>query len=105
MPTQSVRMVATGYYSVLEDLYPHLKSIERNCLHVVFERLRVADELLDELEESFVRTLKDKVVPDPWAMFVGRLEEILQSYGVVEQLAISYLAKKPIDVFQVEHSA
>ena len=105
MPTQSVRMVATGYYSVLEDLYPHLRPIERNCLHVIFERLRVADELLDGLEDSFVRAIKDKVVPDPWATFVGRLVEILESYRMVEDLAISYLAEKPVDVFRVEHSA
>ena len=104
MPTRSVRMVGTGYYSVLEDLYPHLRAIERNCLHVIFEHLRVADELLDGLEDSLVRAIKDKVVPDPWAMFADRLEEILESYRVVEELAVSYLAKKPVDVFRLEHS-
>jgi hypothetical protein len=102
MPTLSVRVVATGYYSVLDTLYPHLKPIERNCLHVIFERLRVADEIMDQFEESFVRAVKDKIVPDPCVTFSERLEELLQSYSVVEQLARSYLNGKPIDVFQVE---
>jgi hypothetical protein len=101
MPTQSVRMVATGYYSVLEDLYPHLKPLERNCLHVVFERLRVADEMLDEFEDSFIRAVKDKIVTDPWVTFGGRLEEVLESYRVVEELAHSYLSNKLVDVFRV----
>jgi len=105
MPTRSVRMVATGYNSVLEDLYPHLQPIERNCLHVVFERLRVADEMLDGLEDSFVRAVKDNVVTDPWLTFSERLEEVFQSYRVVEELSRSYLNKKPVDVFKVEHSA
>jgi hypothetical protein len=104
MPTRAVRLLATGYYSVLEDLYPHLKPLERNCLHVIFERVRVAEDLLDHFEESFVRTVKDKVVADPWSTFRGQLEETLESYDVVEQLARSYLARKPKDVFAVERA-
>jgi hypothetical protein len=73
MPTLSVRMVATGYYLVLEKLYPHLSPIERNCLHVIFERLRVADEQLDDLENAFFRTIKDGIVASPWSKFSGRL--------------------------------
>ena len=101
MPTKAVRILATGYYSVLEDLYPHLKPIERNCLHIIFERVRVAEETLDKLEESFVRAVKDKVVSDPWGTFAGQLEETRESYKVVEELARSYLANKPEDVFAV----
>lgn len=101
MPTLSVRMVATGYYSVLEDLYPHLKPLERNCLHVIFERIRVADEQLDKFEQSFVAAVKDKVITDPWITFCGRLEELFESYAVVEALSRSYLANKPVDVFSV----
>lgn len=102
MPTQSVRVLATGYYSVLDALYPHLKAIERNCLHVIFERLRVADEIMDQFEESFIRAVKDRIVPDSCATFSNRLDELLESYSVVEQLARSYLDGTPIDVFQVE---
>jgi hypothetical protein len=103
MPTLSVRMVATGYYSVLEDMYPHLKPLQRNCLHVIFERIRVADEQLDKFEQSFVAAMKDKVITDPWITFCGRLEELLESYAVVEALSRSYLANKPIDVFSVNN--
>ncbi len=100
MPIRSVRVVATGYYSVLDALYPHLKATERNCLHVIFERLRVADEIMDQFEESFIHAVKDKIVPDPCVTFTERLEELLQSYSVVERLARSYLDGTPIDVFQ-----
>ena len=101
MPTKSVRMVSTGYYAVLGDLYPHLKPIERNCLHVIYERLRVGEEMLDEFEDSFVKAVKDEIVTDPWETFGGRLEEVLASYTVVNDLAQSYLAGKPVDVFNV----
>lgn len=99
MPTVSVRTVTLGYYAVQESLYPHLKPIERNCLHVIFERLRIADEQMDEFESSFMRAIKDKIPTDPWGTFIGRCEELLASYAVVEHLAQSYLAGKPEDVF------
>ena len=105
MPTLSCRTVTTGYYSVLEQLYPHLSLRERTCLHIIFERLRVADEQTDEFEKGFVGALKDKIIGDPWTAFAGRLEELLASYQVVEDLARSYLAGKPEDVFGMEAGA
>jgi hypothetical protein len=99
MPTLSVRCVTTGYCSVLDDLYPHLSLHERNCLHVIYERIRVADELMDSLETSFVSAVKDKVIGDPWSTYIGRLEELLESYRVVTQLAREYVSGKVIDVF------
>lgn len=101
MPTLSVRMGTTGYYSVLGDLYPHLTTAQRNSLHVIYERLRVADEQMDNLEESFVRAVKDKIITDPWDTYTGKLAELLESYKVVEQLAREYLAGRPINVFEV----
>lgn len=104
MPTASVHAVMTGYQSVLTDVYAHLSAHERNCLHIIYERLRVADELMDGLEDNFLRTVKDEIVDDPWSVFAGRVEELLESYDVVEQLARSYLAGKPIDVFPTNAS-
>lgn len=99
MPTLSVHSVVTGYHSVLDDLYPHLSLVERNCLHVLYERLRVADEQMEGFEESFINAVKDKIIDDPWSAYTGRLEELLQSFDVVEHLARAYIAKKTIDVF------
>lgn len=99
LPMLSVSTVTVGYYSVQESLYPHLKPIERNCLHIIFERLRVADEQMDSMEEIFIRAVKEKVQADPWGTFIGRYEDLLASYDVVAELAQSYLDEKPVDVF------
>ena len=101
LPMQSVRAVATGYQSVLEDLYPHLSDLERNCLHVIYERLRVADEFMDAFEDNLTRIVREKTFPDPWSVHIGKIEEMLQSYAVVEELAQSYLSGSPKDVFCV----
>jgi hypothetical protein len=101
MRTQSVHMVAVGYYSVLEDLYPHLTPMNRNCLHVIFEHLRVAEEVLDKFEESFTSAVKDNIIDDPWKAFSYRLKEIMDTFNTVESLIQSYLSNKSIDVFNL----
>ena len=103
MPTLSVRSVTVGYTSILKKLYPHLKPIERNCLHIIFERLRVADEQMDNFEDAFIRAVKESIHADPWSKFIGRAEELLASYSVVTELASTYLDGKPEDVFLIEN--
>lgn len=100
MPTMSVHSITTGYYSVLESLYPHLPLIERNCLHVIFERIRVVDDLMDNLEDLFTKAMKDQIFDAP-TIYSERIDELLESLNVVENLSISYLARSPIDVFSV----
>lgn len=101
LPTLSVRVITTGYGAVLSALYPHLSLIERNCLHVVYERLRVADETMESFEKDFLGAVREKVLTDPWTAYADRLEDIRHSLSVVEQLAKSYLAGTPIDVFGI----
>jgi len=102
IPTLSCRIVAAGYYRVLEDLYPHLSLRERTCLHIIFERLRIADEQMDGFEDGFLNAVKDQLIDNPWGTYAGRLEELLKSYSDVEHLCASYLAGKPEDVFSMD---
>jgi len=102
LPMIRVRVLAIGYQSVHEELYPHLSDVQRHCLHVIYERLRVADQFMDSFEDNFTKAIREKMFPDPWAVYIGKTEEILESYKVVEELAKSYLSCKPIDVFGIE---
>ena len=102
LTTLSVRSVTTGYYSVVEALYPHLSLIDRNCLHVIFERIRVADDVMEKFEDSFIKAMKDKIIPNVSVTYAERLKELLESFIVIEQLTKSYLADSSIDVFGIE---
>ncbi len=102
LPMVSVRILAIGYQSVLKELYPHLSALEQHCLHVIYERLRVADQFMDSFEDNFTKAILEKTFPDPWAVYTGKTEEILESYKVVQDLAQSYLSCSPIDVFGIK---
>src|SRR6266540_7343002 len=47
LPAGHVHTRKTAYAAVVAAGFPGLKRWERNLLHVVYERLRVADEVLD----------------------------------------------------------
>ncbi len=104
LPMVSVHAITTGYSGALSDLYPRLSLVERNCLHVIYERLRVADEVMDSFDKDIVAALRDKVVGDPWTAYADRLEDILCSLDIVEQLTKSYLSGKPVDVFNTSQA-
>lgn len=99
LPGRSVAIVNLGYRRFGAELYPHLSPAERNTLHVVHERLRIADDELDRFEENFQRDLQGEVVADPFAAAADRLGELRASYRMVDQLIRGYLAGQALDVF------
>ena len=99
LPTISVRTVRTGYDAFIGTLYLTYSEQERNCLHVIYERLRISDEIMDSFDKNFKETLKSGLVEQPWDVAVGQLEELLQSYDVIDGLIQSILDGTPKDVF------
>lgn len=100
LATNSVRAISIGYYAVREEVYLHLDSTERNCLHVIYEYLRIADEQMEELEDFFIHSVKNGIPPNPSDAYIGRCEDLLNSYEIVPNLVKSYLSGRPINVFE-----
>lgn len=101
LPMVAVRFATNAYGSSIDDLYEHYSDVDRNCLHVIYERLRVADSLTDSFFEDFLRAIKDKVIDDPWKAYIDHLAEVAESYKVVRSLINSFLGGKAEDVFHI----
>lgn len=99
LPMISVRTVRTGYDAYLGDLYTAYSERERNCLHVIYERLRISDELMDSFHKDFQESLRAGVVKRPWDVAASQLDELLHSYDVIDGLIQSFLDGDPEDVF------
>ena len=102
LPMVAVRSITLGYKSSIEELYEYYSDIERNCLHVIYDTLRVADEHMDSFHDDFQKAVKDGVVKDPWEAFVGYLQDLVDSYEIIEKLIDSYLKDSPVDVFHIK---
>ncbi len=101
LPGLSVAIINTGYKQHIAELYEHLNVLQRNCLHVIHDRLDVADRVLSSFEHDLISAMREKILHDPFKAYKGRFEDIFKSYDVVENLIKDYLDEKPADVFYV----
>lgn len=95
----SVAIIDTGYRRYAAELYPHQTLLERNCLHVIYERLRIADKTLNAFDTDFRAAHSEGVMKDPFTVFLGKLEDLRDSYDAVKKLIDLLLAGKAEDVF------
>ncbi len=102
LPTLAVPAISSAYDAHIEELQAHLTVKERNCLHIIYSRLKVADEVLSELEQDFRAAMTQGVFDDPFEAFADRLTDIYQSYDVINKLIESFIKGEPIDVFRIE---
>jgi len=101
IPTESVPTISIGYDTNINDIYTELDPKLRNCLHVIYSRLKIAEDIMRKFEEHFLSSIQNKTIKNPYAMSIDRMEELIKSYNVVEELIKSYRNNRPIDVFQI----
>ena len=102
LPTRSIRIIAAGYTNNITELYPYLSAKERNSLHVIYERLKISDEMLNSFDRDIFSEIKEKIMAEPFKVFTGRLNDVDASYDMVKKLIKAYLDGEPEDVFYLE---
>ena len=58
----SVGIMNTGYKQHIAELYEHLSILQRNCLHVIHERLNIADKTLSSFEHDIASAVREKII-------------------------------------------
>ena len=99
LPTQSIPAMTTAYREFFGEVYEHLCPIQRNCVHNVYERLHLADKVLDSFEREFLTAIKDKIISDPFQAYSDRLEEVQQALNEAQELIRGYLEGNPKDIY------
>jgi hypothetical protein len=104
LATESVPIITIGYETNINNIYSELNVRERNCLHVIYSRLKIAEDIMRKFEVDFLTNVTNKTIKNPFAMSIDRMEELIESYNVVKELIDSYQNDKPIDVFNIEQT-
>lgn len=102
LPTLSVPALTGSYDAFGHEVLETLNQRERNCLHIIYGRLKVADKVLSELEQDFRLAMEQGVFNDTFKAFAEKLTEVHTSYDVINGLIDSYLAGNPTDVFHLD---
>jgi hypothetical protein len=99
LPTQSIPAMTTAYKEFFDEVYEHLCPIQRNCVHNVYERIHLADKILDCFERDFLTAIKEKIITDPFQAYCDRLEEVQQALTEAQELIRGYLEGNPKDIY------
>ena len=98
----SVKFLDAGYRTYFFEINEHLTLLQRNCIHVIYERLNNIDGVLFAFEDEFRSASKDPVVSDAYEKAIANLTDCKDSLNVIRKLIDSYLDGSPIDVFYIE---
>lgn len=99
LPATSVPFATAIFDSHLSSVIRLLRPIERDVIQNIYGRLRIIDKFLDNFEEQFNTSLKDKIVEDLWVAYKEKLKDISDSCGVAQELIRSVLEKKSVDIY------
>ena len=77
--------------------------IQRNCIHNVYERIHLADKMLDSFERDFLTAVKEKIISDPFQAYCNRLEEVQDGLSVAQELTRGYLEGNPKDIYGLKN--
>ena len=99
LPTQSIPAITAAYKEFFGEVYEYLRPIQRNCVHNVYERIHLADKILDSFERDFLAAIKEKIIIDPAQAYCNKLGEVQQTLSEAQELIRGYLGGNPKDIY------
>jgi hypothetical protein len=105
MPTTSTHFPNQIYWRLISSS-PELVTTEtRDCLHVLYERLRIIDESMDSLENRFNSIAATHSTGQAVEATTGSVGDLTEALQTCRMLAQSVLDNKPINVYQLQGGA
>lgn len=102
MPSVSTHFPAHAYSRVMSVAPDVLASEASDCLHVLYERLRIIDESMDAMESRFNEITKTHSVGQAVDAAIGSIQDLEKAIGTCQILAQSILDGTPINVYQLQ---
>lgn len=99
---QAVPAITAAYDAYFPILHEQLSVKERNCLHIIYSRLKAADRVLSDIERDLTAAMAQGMYEDPFGVFADRLSAVCDTYDVIDELIKSFLDGRPVDVFPVK---
>lgn len=101
MPTKSTRFPRETYGRVLINAPEILTTQERDCLHIIYERLRVIDDSMDTMEERFNSITATHSIGQALPALVNSIHDMKEALYQTVELAKSVIEGNAVDVYQV----
>ena len=100
LPGWSVPFASTVYEHHFPSIINRLKPIERDNVRHIYGQLHILDEITKTMEGDFKEDTKTDVMKSTVEAYIGRVDDVLQNYQILNDLISKYLDKKPVDIYQ-----
>ena len=104
LATASIPFITKLYDQYFGELSEHFTSVERNCIHNVYERALFSDRMLDSFEPEYIDAIQTGKLTDPNDAFVGKLDDTKNGLLTAQELIKGILAGKPEDIYKIENN-
>ena len=105
MPTESTHFPAQAYSRLISVAPDVLTPEASDCLHVLYESLRIVDETMDGLERRFNEIAEIHSVGQAVGAATGRIRDLESAIDTCQTLAQSVLDGTPINVYELQDGA
>jgi len=102
LATASIPFITKLYEQYFGELSEHFTSVERNCIHNVYERARFADRMLDSFETEYIDAIQTGKLTSPNEAFIGKLDDTKNGLLAAQELIKGILVGAPEDIYKVE---
>jgi len=99
MPTQSTHFPREIYSRTVIEAPEILQDWERDCLHIIYERLRVIDVSMDLMEGRFISINSSYSSEQAISAAVGSINDLKEALSQTSALAQSFISGERVDVY------
>ena len=104
LPMLGVPAVCTVFDTHFGELCVIYSGHKWNCLYVIYNQLRSAEQKTDLFYREFMISMKNDVVERPWDIDVSKLEDVIREYDNILELIDSFLAGQPPVIFTLTNN-
>jgi predicted MPP superfamily phosphohydrolase len=99
MPTTSTHFPSSIYKKIIASNPNIISPKERDCLHVLYERLRIIDEAMDNFESRLTTISSAHSPSQAIKASLASVHDLQEALNVSSTLAKSVIDKSPINVY------
>lgn len=95
----SVPFASSVYDNYFPSILKDLTSLQRDNIRHIYSTLRVLDEFMFDIEKSYKEDAKGTVMGDVNAAYLGKIDDVLNTYKTVQELIQKYNDGNPVDIY------
>ncbi len=104
MDGTSVPFARTAYDSFFPFMIDGLCALERDNVRHIYSTLEVSDKFMNDIEKSFKDDSQSGAMSNVNAAYLGKIEDILETYRVVQNVVKMYLIGEPVNIYHREYT-